>query len=186
MRPASPARSRARRARGFTVIELSMALAITSLVAAGTVKMIGTSNGLAAATRGALRSEQECMRNLSAVKNVLRGVAWTTLTGFDASMTATAPSFQRVVDTDDGGRVLGPVERLEWRAASGAVKGIASHGDVVLVSGGVETVLARRVVANGFRVVREGYLLRVRLSTWAVADGSTTIVTRESAVSVRN
>jgi hypothetical protein len=57
---------------------------------------------------------------------------------------------------------------------------------VVLVSGGVETVLARRVVANGFRVVREGYLLRVRLSTWAVADGATTIVTRESAVSVRN
>jgi len=184
----SPLASRAPRAgmRGFTLIEMAIALAITSIIATGTVRMIGTSNGLAAETRRALRSEQECMRNVSAIKNVLRAVDWTTLSGFDATMTATAPSFQRVVGTDDGGRVLGPVERLEWRAASDAVKGITGHGNVVLVSGGVETVVARRVVANGFRVVREGYLLRVRLSTWAIADGLATVATRESAVSVRN
>jgi prepilin-type N-terminal cleavage/methylation domain-containing protein len=186
MRPSVPRAARAPRSRGFTLIEVTVGLTLTTLLATGAVRMIGTSNGLAAETRAALRSEQECMRNLSAVKNVLRAVDWTTLSGFDAKQTSATPVFQRVVDTGDSGRILGPVERLEWRAASGAVKGIASHGNVVLVSGGVETVLARRVVANGFQVVREGYLLRVRLSTWAVADGLVTVATRESAVTVRN
>jgi type II secretory pathway pseudopilin PulG len=179
-------RANAARQRGFSVFELTIGIALVGLVGAGTAEMLRTSSAVAAETRSALRAEQECLRNLNAVKNVLRSVSWTTLSGFSGT-TATAPSFQRVVSmTPAGGRVLGGVESVEWRASATDVDGVTGPGDVVLVSGGTETVLARQVIQGGFQVVREGYLLRIRLSTYAIADRVASVATRESAVSVRN
>jgi hypothetical protein len=138
-------------------------------------------------TSASSRANEEEQRSLAALANLLRGAAAGTLTGFDGAGVATAPSFQTVTGEDAGGRILGPVQSLAWRAVANGSDDVKNPGEVALDVGGVTIPFAPRVPKGGFVVTQTGSTLRVTLTTYCTtSDRTTASVTGDVSISLRN
>lgn len=176
-----------RRARaGFTFFEVVVAGAIAGVLFLLFGQSFTTSSRMGATAHVELMAHDTARRSLDALANVLRGAYWDEL-GLDDAQPSTAVTFQRVTGVaESGAAVLGPPERVEWRA-SAAVDGIARAGNLVHVRGGAESVIAPRVPEGGFRAQLDGTLLLLTLTTFHGVDRQrTSQVTVSCAVALRN
>jgi prepilin-type N-terminal cleavage/methylation domain-containing protein len=176
--------------RGFSLLELLVATSLFATLMASLVAVYHTTQGFSARSAVVLKANEEKQRDLDVIADVLRGAASASLTGFDAGGVATAPSFQLVTGADAAGRILGPVETIDWRAAATPVGGVGNPGELTLTQGGVTTTLAARVPRNGFVVRRSGNTLRITLTTYyaasSEAERAVATVTGDVSVALRN
>lgn len=173
---------------GFTFLEMAVVGATTGLLFLLLSQSFTGSSRLAASTHLALSTSDDARRSLDALANVLRGASWDAMDGFDEVGQATTPVFQRVVSVNAAGAaVLGPPERIEWRAMPAPVDGIAQPGRLVHVGPVGEAVIAPRVPQGGFAVRLEGRQLRITLTTWhATSSANTSTVTLQTTIALRN
>jgi len=175
-----------RRLTGFTVVETTIAVAISAGLLLGVGITLRTTTRLAERSRMNLVANEENRIALERISNSLRGAVSTTLTGFDVSGVATSPQFRTATGANNGAPILSTVAQLQWQATA-PVKGVANPGEVVLVQDGVSIRVAKRVPAGGFSVTQVGGGLLIHLDTFApISDGGTSNATGDTFVRLRN
>jgi type II secretory pathway pseudopilin PulG len=175
------------RPSGFSLVEVVVATVMFASLMGTFVAVHETTRDFTSRTYAELRANEEQQRNLAAIANLLRGAAASSLTGFDVSGVATAPSFQAVTGADAAGRILGPVQSLAWRAATTGHVAIANAGEIAVDVGGVKVTIASAVPKGGFVVTRSANTLRVTLTTsFSTSDRTIATVTGDVSVSLRN
>lgn len=178
---------RRRRPSGTTLLEVVITAVLFLSLLATFVAAHKTTRDFTDRTYAEMRANEEQQRNLVALANVLRGATASSLTGFDASGTSTAPSFQSVTGADASGRILGPVQSIAWRQSTTRGNGVDDAGELALVVGGVTVAIASHVPEGAFVVTKSGNTLRVTLTTvYSSSDRTTASVTGDVAVSLRN
>lgn len=199
MRTCSPRRARA---RGFTLIELMVVLAIAGIMFAALAQTLGTSTRLYGTARAYLRSDDDLHRSLDAICGMLRGAMMSTMDPIPAIVESDGVTGITVDDWRDQWATQltfkwpsdaqsvylpGDPRTLRWRSAA-PVNGITSPGEVVHEMLGVTTVVAPRVPAGGFKIRRVGESsLEVMLSTYSsTAQRTNAITTASASVLVRN
>lgn len=172
--------------RGFTLFEITIGFTLFTGLIALLGSVYASSDGLARQCMATMSAHEEHRRNLDALANLCRAAATDKFTGFDASNTSTAPSFQCVTGVDAGGRVLGPVQTISWRANKDAVRGVTT-GELVVTVNSVATVIARHVRGGSFRATLMGNTLRLTLTTYdAVSSEKPAMVSGEVSIALRN
>ena len=174
------------RQNGSTLVEAVFVTALFVSLMASFISVYATTSSFSARSSVQMRANEEHQRNLDAIANLLRGAAISSLAGFDAGGTSTAPTFQVVTGADaTGARVLGPAQTLGWRTTGGNVHGVQNPGEVTLTVNGVTTALASRIPKGGFLVTRSANTLRITLSTfYTMSDAEQTAATVSGDVSV--
>jgi prepilin-type N-terminal cleavage/methylation domain-containing protein len=179
-------RSLARRAAGFTMVEISVVAALFSLLLASVSGVFRSSSQLASDSRATLRVHEEHRRNLEALATVLRAGELSTFSNFSGG-TSTNPRFERVTGAGQFGLTTGGVEELLWVQDSSPVDGVGVAGKVRHVTATGSRLVADRVPKDGFLVVQDGDNLIVKLTTYyTTSEGKTARLSGESTVFVRN
>lgn len=173
---------------GYTLLETLVVAALASVGILSLNTFAERTHWLETEARASMALERALRLNLQSVGNTLRAASESTLEAFDGSDTSTRPEFERVVDGASGDRVLGGPALLEWRASAASVDGVSDPGDIYLVEGGTERVVARRVPADGFTVVRQGKALEIEISTYSEGTEANSSIeaTGKFVVYVRN
>src|SRR5262245_22128148 len=173
--------------RGFTLFETLLTIAIFSAIAAWFARVASTSAGLSADSAVMLRAQEEHRRNLRSLADAVRGAAYSSLSGFAADGTSTAPSFAVVKSFVSGATVLDTPMQWSWRATTAPVNGVSKPGEIVCVQGAVTKRVATRVPFGGFKVILAGGTLKIQLTTYyATSQGKTVTLSGETTVSLRN
>jgi prepilin-type N-terminal cleavage/methylation domain-containing protein len=159
---------RSDRRRGFTLLEVAIGMAVSTVAMGSVVGLWTASDDLSSRSQVSLRAEAEHRANLATIGALLRDIAPTSLAAFDVNGRSTSPRFKRVTGVSGSTPTLGPEHTLLWQAVSawGRDDRAAVLGQVVLRVGGVDRVLARRVPEGGFLVERSGRTLSVSLVTY--------------------
>jgi hypothetical protein len=86
-----------------------------------------------------------------------------------------------------GAPILDAPRQISWRARSESVEGVAKPGELVVTSGGQQTVIARRVPAGGFRATLLGSTLRITLTTYSSGTNDRlAMLTGDTSLALRN
>jgi prepilin-type N-terminal cleavage/methylation domain-containing protein len=179
--------ARSRAARGYTFVEMAIVVAILGMVVTAFGRVFVTTSGLSAETRAKMRAHEENRRNLDWMANKLRSASWSSLTGFLADGTSTAPGYKCATGCNEAGIVLGNSESLWWRSTSGTVNGVASPGEMCVTCAGVTTVVAPRVPSGGFKITQQGNALKIQLTTYySTSDRKVSTATSEAELFLRN
>lgn len=173
---------------GFTLVELTVAVALGATVTAAFATTFATSSGLWGRSTVTLRVHEEHRRNLDAVANAFRGAVTSTLSGFDVNNNSTAPVCQFVVGVDDKGNLAFDEPRqISWRATAEQVEGVDKPGELILTQGGAQTVIARRVPAGGFHAALLGNTLRFTVTTYSTGSNhQLSLLTGDTSLTLRN
>jgi type II secretory pathway pseudopilin PulG len=172
---------------GFSLLEVSVAMVLTTWLAAVLMGTFQRSTGLANRSTTVLQANEEQRRNLEAIATAMRGAATASLSGFDVTGTATSPTFQNVTGIDDKGLILDVPSTISWRQTTAPVPGVAKPGELVLTRGAQQTVVARRVPFGGFKVVRLGLTLRIDMTTYFAGPNHTLqTVSGQTSLTLRN
>jgi prepilin-type N-terminal cleavage/methylation domain-containing protein len=155
------------REAGFSLVEVSVAIGLAGILTVVFAMTLSTAAGNSGWSNVALKVHEEHRRNLDSIATAMRGAAASSLMGFDASGTSSAPSYQCVTGMKAGAPILDAPRQISWRARSESVEGVAKPGELVVTSGGQQTVIARRVPAGGFRATLLGSTLRITLTTYS-------------------
>ena len=176
------------RQAGFTLLELTIAAALGAAVTAAFATTFATSSGLWGRSTVSLRVYEEHRRNLDAVANAFRGAVTSSLSGFDANNSSTAPVCQLVVGADDKGNlVLDEPRQITWRATAERAEGVDKPGELILTQAGQKTVIARRVPAGGFRAALLGSTLRFTVTTYSTGSNhQLSMLTGDTSLTLRN
>ncbi len=156
-------------ARGFTLIELALAMAVAATAFSALVALFGVTRRLSDESRLATRTESEHRANLVAVAALLRDADPASLTGFDESGVASRPGFQRFDGLVGADVTRTAALELAWEPYPDGGRddrGVRLGQVVLRRDGSVERVLARRVPEGGFGVTRSGRTLAVRVETF--------------------
>ena len=174
------------RQSGSTLVETVFVSALFVSLMASFLSVYSSTSSFSARSSTQMRANEEHQRNLDAIANLLRGAALSSLAGFDAAGTSTAPTFQVVTGADGtGARILGPAQTLGWRTTGGNVHGVQNPGEITLTVNGVTTPLASRIPKGGFLVTLTANTLRVTLTTfYTMSDAEQTAATVSGDVSV--
>jgi len=174
--------------RGFALFEVLIVTMVAAGLLASAIALMTSANRVSEEDRLRALVESTHRRSLEYVTNVLRNASTASLQGFDpVTEIASAPQFRRPTGSSGGAPTLGDPERLVWRPSALAVPGIASPGDVWLVTASTERVAAARVPLDGFSVRQDGRGLVVRLTTYNQAPGKhARTLSSEATVCLRN
>ena len=172
---------------GFTFFEVIVVTSLVGLLLAVLTPVFTSNTNLVEDTVANKRAEAAHRRNMTALGGVLRAVDIQTLSGFNSSGVATAPTFSRVTGASTGALTYTGSEQLLWVESPIPVRGIDRPGAVYLERAGQRILVADRVPAGGFEIQQEGQSLVVKLTTyWATNAGRTVTTSSQSVVSIRN
>lgn len=167
-------------ARGFTLFEILVAVAVLAAMMAAFGRAFVGASRLSSVSRVRMRAEADHRRSLESLAARLRSVEVEALGEVDAHGEARTLTYRAVTGHDGRSRIRGPREQLEWRPGTrdGAVVVVHEDGTVEPVAPGVRQ--------GGFGVELVGNELVVRLTTDAVGDGGPGFVAGTVAVALRN
>ena len=177
-------RRRGRCESGFTMIELSMTIALVATGVLGIGSLLHTTHDVVTDSDRETRARMIERRNVDSLSGILRGVPIDTLANFDLNGLSTNPQFSRSVDIVNGLPQPTSPAQLLWQAELGPLPGVPNPGAVYLHENGSARVAARNVPLNGFAVEQDGKRLIIRLTTFfagakpeeTVLRNSTTVV----------
>ena len=175
------------RARGITILEVMVVVAIGALVLGGAMEAFSGGHGLVQDSRARTKANAEHRRNLTMLANTLRTADIRLLGGFDESGVATEPVIRRVIGADLAGRTHSAPETIRWLAKKAPVPGVTLPGALYAVSTSGKRLLADRVPRNTFKCRQQGSMLIVELATYyRTSDAKTITVSGPTAIQLRN
>lgn len=147
--------------RGYTMVETTVSAAVILLIFGIFGGLTLNTSNHAQASQRQVRASLEHHGDLELLREVFQGVVADSLGGFDTQGRSTAPTFQRLVDAEDGVVALSGTERVFWMD-----NGVWWRSD-----SGDERQILRDVDVNGFEVVRRGRRLLLRVVTVKDVEG---------------